>query len=254
MRIPLLTSAAVLGLALTAPAFAATTGTEYIPPPHKLMREGVMNPATGARYGHTPGVGISLPTSPHASNITPSDTHSIIAPTLPKPNVSKNAGMDTFLRAARRAVAHGQTGVAQESLERAMTARLNEDVLRSIYPRNDPVVHHIQAALDDLAHHRYSAVDRRIAEAMTGAPVAENEPYGGGYAGVGMSAGAPGMTYNTYGSAAGEEPTMANAPQTSARGGLPPTGAPSKTANVGTLGTQTVPPGMPMNPTGNPKY
>lgn len=253
MRIPLLTSAAVLGLALTAPAFAATNGTEYIPPPHQLMREGVMNPATGARYGHVPGVGISLPTSRHASNITPSDTYSQIAPTLPKPPVNANAGMDPFLHAARNAVAAGKTGMAQESLERAMTARLNEDVLRSVYPRNDPVIRQIQAALDDLSHHRYAAVDRRIAQAMTGTGVAENEPYGGGSAGMGMGVGGPGMT-NTYGSAYGETPTMANTPQTSARGGLPPTGAPSKTANVGTLGTQVVPPGMPMNPTGNPKY
>ncbi len=251
MRKTLLTSAAVLGLALTAPAFANTGGTEYIPPPHKLMREGVMNPRTGARYGHVPGIGQSVPFSTHASNIVPGDTHSQIAPNLvPKPPVGRNASMHAFLHSARRAIARGRTGEAQEALERAMTARLNRDQLRGIEPSSDPVVGQLETALNDLAFHRYAAVDRKIARAMTGTGVAENAPFGNT-----MGMGQPGAEYNTYGTApaAGSQTPSANSPQTS---GLhtPPTGAPHRTANVGTLGTEVSPPGSQMNPTGNPKY
>ncbi|MDE2517232.1 MAG: hypothetical protein KGL12_14490 [Rhodospirillales bacterium] len=84
--------------------------------------------ATGARPGHVPGVGPSLPLSNKASNIGSSDTTAKIAPTLPGPGLGENASSDSYLRAARAALAAGQTGVAQESLGRAETQLLSRSV------------------------------------------------------------------------------------------------------------------------------
>jgi hypothetical protein len=50
-----------------------------------------LDPATGARPGHQPGVGESLPLSNNASNIVPGDTRSTIAPTLPASPVGDSA-------------------------------------------------------------------------------------------------------------------------------------------------------------------
>lgn len=183
MRTMLLTSAAAIGLALAAttaiqPASAAQGTDRYsatrAPSPHRLMHEGMMNPATGARWGHVPGVGISLPTSPQASNITPGDTRSIIAPTLPKPGIGPNANAEEFLAAARRAIANHQTGVAQEALERAETRRLDFDSARNVAPSDDPMIGQIHAALLALADRNFAAVDQQIAGAMSMGPAASN--------------------------------------------------------------------------------
>ena len=63
-----------------------------------------LDPATGARPGHEPGVGVSLPLSNNASNIGPADTQSIIAPTLPAPSVGDNCD-DARLPAGRPCLA-----------------------------------------------------------------------------------------------------------------------------------------------------
>jgi len=86
------------------------------------------NPATGARPGHQPGVGESLPRSDKASNIAPGDTRSNIAPTLPQPAVGENATTQDYLRAARAALATGRTGQAQQALEMAETRSLDRSV------------------------------------------------------------------------------------------------------------------------------
>lgn len=182
MRKTLLTSVAVLGLALTAPAFADTTNAtrhrQAIPSPHQLMREGAMNPATGARYGHVPGQGVSLPTSNQASNITPADTHSIIAPTLPTPPVNPNAGAEQFLNVARQALASHRTGEAQEALERAETRRLDLDAARNMSPNDDPMIGQIRAALEALGHRDIAAADQQVASAMSMGATAGNMPPG----------------------------------------------------------------------------
>ena len=77
------------------------------------------NPATGARPGHQPGVGESLPRSDKASNI---------APTLPQPAVGENATTQDYLRAARAALTTGRTGQAQQALEMAETRSLDRSV------------------------------------------------------------------------------------------------------------------------------
>jgi hypothetical protein len=89
-----------------------------------------LDPATGARAGHQPGVGESLPLSNKASNIGPGDTQSNIAPTLPASSADTNATPRDFLRAARASLVAGKTGQAQQSLEMAETRALDRSVVQ----------------------------------------------------------------------------------------------------------------------------
>ena len=95
-----------------------------------------------ARPGNEIGTGQSLPLSNNASNVTPDDTRSSIAPRLPSPAVAESAPPDAFLRAARRAIAAGRTGEAQESLERAESRALDRSVRPSLagQPSRSPLV------------------------------------------------------------------------------------------------------------------
>jgi hypothetical protein len=89
-----------------------------------------LDPATGARPGHVPGVGTSMPQSDKASNIVPGDTRSNIAPTLPASAAGENAGPYDYLRAARASLVAGHTGQAQQSLEMAETRALDRSVVQ----------------------------------------------------------------------------------------------------------------------------
>jgi hypothetical protein len=82
----------------------------------------------GARPGHEVGVGDSLPRSDKASNITPADTRSNIAPTLPQSAAGENAATFDYLRTARASLVAGHTGQAQQSLEMAETRALDRSV------------------------------------------------------------------------------------------------------------------------------
>lgn len=125
---PVITAAALLALAAT-PALA-----QPVPPG--------ANPYTGARPGNEIGTGNSLPMSGRASNIESSDTRSLIAPRLPAPPVSENSSPRQFLLAARQALQSGQTGVAQEALERAEARQLDRSVApsRADDPIRGPIV------------------------------------------------------------------------------------------------------------------
>jgi len=57
--------------------------------------------------------------STRASNILPSDTQSDIAPVLPTPPAGEHASAAQLLRDAQAALDRGQTGLAQEAMERA---------------------------------------------------------------------------------------------------------------------------------------
>jgi hypothetical protein len=81
----------------------------------------------GARPGNVIGTGNSLPMSGKASNIGPGDTRSSIAPRLPDPAAITDDAR-AYLDAARRALAAGRSGEAQEALERAETRLLSRDV------------------------------------------------------------------------------------------------------------------------------
>ncbi len=146
MRTLMLTCAAVLGLAVTANAQTADI-----------------------RPGHVPGVGESFPASNSASNITPGDTHSVIAPRLPAPPGGENASVGTFLADAQQSLDKGQTGRAQEALERAETAMLQRAVPadQANTPDQAADVQQVVAARDMLAKHDINGAKQAIAAAMT---------------------------------------------------------------------------------------
>ncbi|MBV8914424.1 MAG: hypothetical protein JOZ05_15460, partial [Acetobacteraceae bacterium] len=72
-------------------------------------------PPTSAYQG-----GTGSPFSNRAANITGQDTRSVIAPRLPSPDANGDSPQ-AYLAAADRALARGQTGAAQEALERAQS-------------------------------------------------------------------------------------------------------------------------------------
>ncbi len=118
------------------------------------------NPAALPPPGTTPGyvvppyneigTGQSLPTSNQASNIDSADTRSLIAPRLPTPPVGEDAPFRAYLSSARQALASGQTGVAQEALERAETRLLDRSVAPS--RANDPITGPVVQRLGQARH------------------------------------------------------------------------------------------------------
>jgi hypothetical protein len=92
------------------------------------------------------------PMSSRASNITPADTRSTIAPALPTPMVGADAGPNAYLRAAHNALVAGRTGEAQQSLEMAETRVLDRVVSpdQASSPNPDPAVSQIRSALQSL--------------------------------------------------------------------------------------------------------
>ena len=109
-----------------------------------------LDPATGARAGHEPGTGISLPFSKNASNIEPGDTHSLIAPTLPPSSAGANATVHEYLTAARAALVAGRTGEAQQSLEMAETRALDRSVVAD--QADEPSRSRFVARISDARH------------------------------------------------------------------------------------------------------
>lgn len=101
--------------------------------------------ATGALPGNDIGTRSSLPRSPYASNITPGDTKSTIAPTPPEPDVGPDADVRQLLMAGNQAISAGQTGTADEALEQAETQLLIRSVpqTQTDYVSQDPLVEQI---------------------------------------------------------------------------------------------------------------
>lgn len=158
MRTSFLGAAAVLSLALLAPAFAYTTG-------------GPMPP--------TPGV-----ISPQAYNLPPSD----YAPARPMPHLGPYTSMHRFLRIARRAVNNGNTRLAQDALTRAISARAHMDERAGIPPGHDRAIFQLQSALDALVAHRFGEVDYRIGQVQASLPAGYGMGYGyHGYNHYGMN-------------------------------------------------------------------
>jgi len=128
-----------------------------------------LDPATGARPGHEPGVGVSLPLSNNASNIGPADTQSTIAPTLPAPSVGETATTRDYLQAARASLVAGRTGQAQQSLEMAETRALDRSVPQgqTNAPSDSQMVSRIQDARRALgggdSAHAIQLIDRALA-------------------------------------------------------------------------------------------
>ncbi len=101
-----------------------------------------------ARPGNDIGTGQSLPLSDNASNTTPDNTRSSIAPRLPAPVIPEGAPPAAYLQAARRAIAAGRSGEAQEALERAESRVLDRSVRPSLaaQPARSPLIQIIAEA------------------------------------------------------------------------------------------------------------
>jgi hypothetical protein len=127
-----------------------------------------LDPATGARAGHEPGVGVSLPLSNNASNIGPADTQSTIAPTLPASSVGDTATTHDYLQAARASLVAGRTGQAQQSLEMAETRALDRSVAQgqTNAPSDSQLVSEIRDARHALSGgdsaHAIQLIDRAL--------------------------------------------------------------------------------------------
>lgn len=129
-----------------------------------------LDPATGARPGHIPGVGVSEPSSSRASNIRASDTRSTIAPTLPAPDVGADATPAEYLRAARAALVAGRSGEAQQALEMAETRALDGVIPVDLAsaPSTSALVAHMHDARRALGNRDNSAAIAQIDLALAG--------------------------------------------------------------------------------------
>lgn len=110
-------------------------------------------PATTVPSSEAPGmVSKGGPPSTRASNITPDNTRSNVAPSLPASPVGDNAEIQDYLRAARSSLAAGRTGEAQQSLEMAETRALTRstDASQASTPDSNPMVIRIRDALHAL--------------------------------------------------------------------------------------------------------
>jgi hypothetical protein len=173
MRNTLLTTAALLGLALSAPAFAqsapadpsapatdasppSTTPDSPAPAPHKMMHYHHKMAASGddQTFAHQPGTGESGPASMKASNIDQADSRSDIAPHFPTPKVGHDATADAYLGDAERALKAHRTGEAQQALEMAETRLLDRSTLatNADQPAHNPQVEQISMARQALGH------------------------------------------------------------------------------------------------------
>jgi hypothetical protein len=105
-----------------------------------------------------------------ASNLTPADTKSDIAPKLPAPMVGPNAGPEQYLMAAKKALKMKKTGEAQEALEMAETRALDRStpVDQAGTPDMDPMVGNIHAALESLGKKDWTGTDMAIDKALGG--------------------------------------------------------------------------------------
>ena len=102
-----------------------------------------------------------------ASNITPSDTRSTIAPKLPGPAVSADSGPREYLQAARDALAGNRTGEAQEALERAEARVLDRSTAPTATgPDQRPMVQRISDAREALGRGDKAGAERIIDEAL----------------------------------------------------------------------------------------
>ncbi|MDR3440540.1 hypothetical protein [Telmatospirillum sp.] len=104
---------AVLGV-IAMPALAQTTAEAE---PNTAPEAGVA--AHTGRLHHQ---------SAKASNISSSDTRSVIAPNLPTPSIGWDGSSLDYLKSARTSLAAGHTGQAQQSLEMAETRALDRSV------------------------------------------------------------------------------------------------------------------------------
>jgi hypothetical protein len=145
----------------------AQTTNDNMAPPNMAPRG---NGAVSPHPGHMPGDGLSEPASTSASNISPSDTRSTIAPRLPG---SAAPGLETTarqeLQRAERDLSANRTGAAQEALERAETRLLDRSTAPDMVntPDSGPMVTTIAQARQALGRHDVAGAQNLIAMAMS---------------------------------------------------------------------------------------
>jgi hypothetical protein len=108
------------------------------------------------------------PLSLQASNVVPSDTNSMVAPRLPDPGVGDDGSPAQLLRVASAALQQGQTGLAQEALERAETQALIRSIAPSAIDRPDdnPLIQNIAAARQYLGTGDLPRAQQTVAQAQ----------------------------------------------------------------------------------------
>jgi hypothetical protein len=112
------------------------------------------------------------PVSKNASNIDQSTTHSVIAPQLPAPPVGDDASPHALLQAASQALSANETGMAQESLERAETRMLTRTTApdQADAPDNTGAVQLVASARMAIAHGDLQGANSDIQQALGGVP------------------------------------------------------------------------------------
>jgi hypothetical protein len=166
MRSMLFATVATFGVTFGIAAMAQTTNADMAPANDQMMPQA----APMMRPGHSPGVGLSEPASTNASNITASDTRSVIAPRLPgaaAPGINQTAGQ--LLRMAQDDLSRHQTGAAQEALERAETRLLDRSTPAGMTdaPDRNAVVLTISQAREALGHHDVAGAQSLVSKAMS---------------------------------------------------------------------------------------
>jgi hypothetical protein len=163
MSVKTFTTAAFMSLA--AVLAAAPVSAQVMAPAQPQMPY-----ASGARPGNEIGTGQSLPLSNNASNMSASDTASVIAPRLPSPPLSDASSPRDFLMAARQALAGNRTGEAQEALERAESRSLDGNILASqiSMPSQQMAIRNIANARQALATGDKMAAMQAIETALQG--------------------------------------------------------------------------------------
>jgi hypothetical protein len=108
------------------------------------------------------------PTSKNASNIDQADSHSVIAPQLPAPPAGDEANAQALLQAASQALAANETGMAQESLERAETRLLTRSTPadQAGAPDSSGAVQLIASARMAIAHGDLNGANGDIQQAL----------------------------------------------------------------------------------------
>jgi hypothetical protein len=116
------------------------------------------------------GLALTVPAmAQSASNIDKADTRSDIAPRLPAPPVSTDAGPRPFLQAAQVALRANRTGEAQEALERAESRSLDVSDNRAGGGLS-PMGSRISAAREALGRGDVAGASRIVDAALAGPP------------------------------------------------------------------------------------
>lgn len=141
-------------------AFTMLAGFAVVPAMAQMQSEA--QPPAGPIVGTVPAPSAApipappsrQPMSRHATNLTSSDTRSVISPSLPPTGLGPNADATQNLQVAQEALRSNQTGKAQHALENAQTDLLTRSVPQGQVdvPANNQVVQQISSALDALGH------------------------------------------------------------------------------------------------------